>query len=1745
MSDVKFTIEVDAATGRAVVKGFGKDAVETFKNVEQASRQASSGTRSALESVKGSIASLRQHWLAVSAATTSAVTAMRASVLAFTRSALESVKSSIAGLRQHWLALTAATAGAVAAMKESVSAFMEAEAAENKLARALANTGQLSRESFESLSRYAAQVQETTGQSDDLAKAMMAQLLTFRSADRQIAMTSEQLKTALGAALDLAVGKEMSLEAAVELVGKAFAGKTETLARYGITISDSIPDSEKFAAVLEAIRTSVGPAAQAEMNTSAGQVRLMKEQWNDFMELVGGGVVKAIQFVIFQLKTIPAWIKELEISIHEFDIKVREILSRVFSTDSNKAPIAAARAELEKLKKERDAAEAAAIRAFNAINPPDKSQIYRNNANAIKGMGASAEEAENKLKTLNQILADARAVIATQHMNEYEKKLYEIKQRYAEQIEKIKELKLTTAEYNAAVAELDKAKQIELWQAENEEIERQNELLIKNINRRGEAAKKLDDLIKEYSSARVGKETVNLMSQEDIDYLRHAAETMNEDELEMTRQYFEEKYKMAKDHAEDEQRLWQEQQDAAQESFRSMAEFYRDALTQMASDTGSFVDMVKNKLKNLAASVAAQALTSVTMSVLRAVPGMQSAASFAGIPLHGTGQGAGSGLPGVPSITSLAANPWLAAGMTAGALGVGGYNAYSGIKAGSPLQAGLGGATLGFGALSVSGAIASGSISAGVANAAAAASALAPVAVAFLGIPAVIAAVWAVTEMMSNKAEQRRARRAKAYGKEFQRAAEYDVEKGSLADYMGGAESMLDKKSLYSFMKLGGISAQGSGELYRMIAFAKQYKQAIEETGEASAQTIGQYQRLMTEMKWFNATAAAWEGKAKGIAEGFKKIKENIEKLQLKAVMEDLEQGVGVFTYNLQKLEEIGLEGDALNKVKYEQTLKFLTDDAYPALRGELTKARETFKAAAVEMDKLSRAEEDAAIKAKILRSDLALTEQQLEAIRSGEVNSAMISLYTALGEFDKQLTIVIADGSEAQSIFEAMQQAGESLIGTLERLKEQFKNVDMPDSLREAYTVLNKTATAVQILGEAGQKIEDLPDTFEAIADAVRSGDLTALNTELLKLSDTLLYLSGVAEMANMSRLAASFAASGNLVAGLFLVIELAQLAGHWLENLLETAYETEIGKTWIDNLIEKLEESGRLAQWLAGWLKEAIAAPESVSGTLADALGMGKMSVQEAGSVYQRYRDEAKYGGMTDMGAQIAQIEDEAKQAMEAIGEAAKQVMTEALADGKVTAEELQQYVAAMNAAQEAMGVIWEGAQEKIQKLKDDWAAGMDEIIDTAGLTEAGRQMYQLNKWYEEQKKIVEEVGLSQEKLNAAYEAQRRAIIDSVMQPIGDVLATAGMSDYEKQVYNVNKQVDQWILSLREAGASVEEIAQAEQARGVMLEQLAEQQQKQVEQWRQNLNDIIATAGMDDLQKQLYTLNRWYQDQAEQARELGESLSRVNAAYAVQRKQIIDSFFDPILEDIRAKIRTIETSAYNVFANPQEMGQNLAAQFQEALSAMRGAQGAETGAAYQRLSQAADQYLAHMLETYRSGQEYQDAYREVMAALREAEARVAGEKTAYMSEYEVQSLQKLDALAAMPQQLADALSDMSGFEELKDSIDNGLVVQQQATNDTLAVFDGKIDWLNASLWALNERAIGIENGLLLHLPELPKIATSTANIDSNTKKIDTNFAAVISKLEEVKKAADSQRLANRIADAIADAAKKASKNR
>jgi len=166
-------------------------------------------------------------------------------------------------------------------VSSSVDSYANAESAAKKMTVALQAQGNAVPEVIQQYNDLATSFQNTTKFSDDLINQMEALLTEIGD------VAPGDMKNALQAATDLASGLGIDLESATRLVGKALEGETGALKRYGIAIDDASLATEGANAIFSQIEKRFGGQAQADLETYAGKVQQLANNWDNIKEAVG------------------------------------------------------------------------------------------------------------------------------------------------------------------------------------------------------------------------------------------------------------------------------------------------------------------------------------------------------------------------------------------------------------------------------------------------------------------------------------------------------------------------------------------------------------------------------------------------------------------------------------------------------------------------------------------------------------------------------------------------------------------------------------------------------------------------------------------------------------------------------------------------------------------------------------------------------------------------------------------------------------------------------------------------------------------------------------------------------------------------------------------------------------------------------------------------------------------------------------------------------------------------------------------------------------------------------------------------------------------------------------------------------------------------------------------------------------------------------------------------------------------
>jgi len=168
--------------------------------------------------------------------------------------------------------------------KASVKAFMEDEAAASRLAKTVNNLGL----GFENarISQFISDLEKASGVTDtDLRPAFQALLTTTGSVAK-----SQEL---LGTALNVSAGSGESLTTVANDLSNAFIGNTKGLKKYKLGLSQTELSTMSFADITARLNDQFAGQMQANLDTYAGKMSLLKVAFDNMQETIGKGLLDA------------------------------------------------------------------------------------------------------------------------------------------------------------------------------------------------------------------------------------------------------------------------------------------------------------------------------------------------------------------------------------------------------------------------------------------------------------------------------------------------------------------------------------------------------------------------------------------------------------------------------------------------------------------------------------------------------------------------------------------------------------------------------------------------------------------------------------------------------------------------------------------------------------------------------------------------------------------------------------------------------------------------------------------------------------------------------------------------------------------------------------------------------------------------------------------------------------------------------------------------------------------------------------------------------------------------------------------------------------------------------------------------------------------------------------------------------------------------------------------------------------
>lgn len=209
---------------------------------------------------------------------------------------LKSLQKDMTQIGKGMLAFGATT---TAALGLATNAAMEEQIGINQLSQALDNVGV----SYDSLSseieNTLAATQKLSNFGDGEQRAALAEIVSITG-------TYEGALEQLQVAVDLAAAKNMDLTAAATLVGKAMAGETGTLSRYGIVLQEGATQTE----IMAQLQDRFAGSAEAAINP----LTQLKNSFGDLVEDIGTALVpvlkEIVNYIIPVIDKVREWMEE-------------------------------------------------------------------------------------------------------------------------------------------------------------------------------------------------------------------------------------------------------------------------------------------------------------------------------------------------------------------------------------------------------------------------------------------------------------------------------------------------------------------------------------------------------------------------------------------------------------------------------------------------------------------------------------------------------------------------------------------------------------------------------------------------------------------------------------------------------------------------------------------------------------------------------------------------------------------------------------------------------------------------------------------------------------------------------------------------------------------------------------------------------------------------------------------------------------------------------------------------------------------------------------------------------------------------------------------------------------------------------------------------------------------------------------------------------------------------------------------
>lgn len=206
---------------------------------------------------------------------------------------------------------------------DAVAEANEGEVALNNLANSLRSAGSLSEDAVNSFKDFADQVQRTTTISDD-------QVLSLSALARNYARTNEETIKLTKAAIQLSAATGVDLNSAVDQLGGTLNGIPGRLGKVIPGFKGLSEEALKSGQALDLVLERFGGSAESKINTYAGSIAQLKNEFSNFLEDIGNLIIRSPALTAVLSET-AAIFREFALSFGSIKKSNQDVLGPVIS----------------------------------------------------------------------------------------------------------------------------------------------------------------------------------------------------------------------------------------------------------------------------------------------------------------------------------------------------------------------------------------------------------------------------------------------------------------------------------------------------------------------------------------------------------------------------------------------------------------------------------------------------------------------------------------------------------------------------------------------------------------------------------------------------------------------------------------------------------------------------------------------------------------------------------------------------------------------------------------------------------------------------------------------------------------------------------------------------------------------------------------------------------------------------------------------------------------------------------------------------------------------------------------------------------------------------------------------------------------------------------------------------------------------------------------------------------------------